>query len=293
MDINVGNDIRVNFTLKGIDNEDGNIKYIKCYFINTSATGKNCAKCYNHSFNHEAFPQYYNPTMYTIGNCGEHTYNVLPHYCQDPKKFIRENIITHTYKHNALFEGHTIITDPDKHQVSTYFSGHKQLLLGKYKLVVLLVMEHEDTWKKYQLHEYSFNFGEIFKLVKDGGKDGKIVIDLDDNTPTPPPPPSDPNYLWIGYVPSNCVINDKLDISSVNLDTFTTYNKTSGSGFTYCVPENNMHVVLVSTAKISSVKNDTSGFNIAIKYDGLHYGYNYYHFVNALRKTNPINITIS
>lgn len=268
--INVGNDIRVNFTLKGIDNEDGNIKYIKCYFINTSTTGKNCAKCYNHSFNHEAFPQYYNPTMYTIGNCGEHTYNVLPHYCQDPKKFIRENIITHTYKHNALFEGHTIITDPNNNKVSTYFSGHKQLLLGKYKLVVLLVMEHEDTWKKYQLHEYSFNFGELFKLVKDGGKDGKIVIDLDNNTPAPPP--SNPEYLWVGCISPNYVPNN---IASINLDNLTKTQQLTGK-FYYLPTEEDSIIVIASTKEIGTIIspiNTEMNFIRLGPYNGIYYAY--------------------
>lgn len=298
MDINVGNDIRVNFIIKNVDTGDSNIECVKCYFINTSTNNKNCNRCCGY----ESFPQYYDPTMYTIGSCGEHVYNVLPHTCHSHKKFLHEDIITHTYRNNALFEGHTIITNKEKFYVSSYFSGHNQTVLGTYKIVVIVVMKHEEGWKKYKLHEYSFNYGEQFKLVKDGGKGGPIEIDLDgpitdeppiDNPPQDDPTPQPPvnnDKLYIGFVTEDVVNNNA--ILDADLNTFSKYNRVSGT-FSYQAGFLNAYLTLVSSKKITSIKN-ALGLQMNFVYVGEHpTSHLHYYYFNKALATNLSQITIS
>lgn len=82
--IRIGNDIRLNLTLRGPqDYDQSNIKQIKCFLINEACDC--CGGCcdsgpcpINRRFPREPFPQFYTPTKYTLHSCGK------PQYYADP-----------------------------------------------------------------------------------------------------------------------------------------------------------------------------------------------------------------
>jgi len=75
MDIRIGNDIKMNLTLKGPNDFDkNNIKEVRCYLINTTLEDGCCCDggCpIERRFPREPFPQYYMPTPYTLHGCGK------------------------------------------------------------------------------------------------------------------------------------------------------------------------------------------------------------------------------
>lgn len=84
--IRIGNDIRLNLTLRGPqDYDQSNIKQIKCFLINEACGDFGCGGCcesgpcpIDRRFPREPFPQFYTPTRYTLHSCGK------PQYYADP-----------------------------------------------------------------------------------------------------------------------------------------------------------------------------------------------------------------
>ena len=75
--IRTGNDIKVIFTIKGPASTDTvNMKQLRVYFVNNSSETHCCVK----RFPKEPFPQFYEPTKYTVHGCGKFEYNVNPSY---------------------------------------------------------------------------------------------------------------------------------------------------------------------------------------------------------------------
>ena len=80
MNIRIGNDIRLNLTLSGIqDYNRANIKQLRCYLINTSLRDYQPEPCaITKRYPREPFPQYYSTSPYSLRNCGKPTYHVDP-----------------------------------------------------------------------------------------------------------------------------------------------------------------------------------------------------------------------
>lgn len=203
MNIRIGNDIKLEFTLRGPENVDFlNVKQMRCYLINTSTDNKNCACDIFKRFPREPFPQFYTPSKYTLHGCGRFEYNVNPSYTKcgyalssgfhdphywpcyngfgiNPGHFIDCHHGHHNYKsptylaHSELLEG--------ENKACAYFPACEQIMAGPYKFVVVLVL-YQDGWGKHNLHTYTIDYGTVFNLVCDeSGRDGDIIINLDEN----------------------------------------------------------------------------------------------------------------
>lgn len=203
MNIRIGNDIKLEFTLRGPENVDFlNVKQMRCYLINTSTDNKNCACDTFKRFPREPFPQFYTPSKYTLHGCGRFEYNVNPSYTKcgyalsngfhdphywpcyngfgiNPGHFIDCHHGHHNYKsptylaHSELLEG--------ENKACAYFPACEQIMAGPYKFVVVLVL-YQDGWGKHNLHTYTIDYGTVFNLVCDeSGQDGDIIINLDEN----------------------------------------------------------------------------------------------------------------
>lgn len=203
MNIRIGNDIKLEFTLRGPENVDFlNVKQMRCYLINISTDNKNCACDIFKRFPREPFPQFYTPSKYTLHGCGRFEYNVNPSYTKcgyalsggfhdphywpcyngfgiNPGHFIDCHHGHHNYKsptylaHSELLEG--------ENKACAYFPACEQIMAGPYKFVVVLVL-YQDGWGKHNLHTYTIDYGTVFNLVCDeSGKDGDIIINLDEN----------------------------------------------------------------------------------------------------------------
>lgn len=203
MNIRIGNDIKVNFTIK-IPKQDYslNIKQIRCYFINTSCENSQSYCDIVKRFPKEPFPQFYTPSKYTLHNCGKFEYNVDPYYTKcdysiydcfhdphwwpdyngfgiNPSHFIN---CFHHNNHNSDFPKYLAYSEilKEENRVSTYFPATKQIMAGTYKLVVVLVL-YEEGWNENNLHTCTTDYGNIFNLVcGDEGQSGDVVINLDE-----------------------------------------------------------------------------------------------------------------
>lgn len=214
MNIRIGNDIKMNLTIRGIgDYQQNNVKQIRCYLINTSLENKG-GECHPKRFPREPFPQYYTPTKYTVHNCGRWQYHIDPcnvkaEYCNYGDGFHDYHYWNH-YHGFGIYPGHFV--DPCCHhhhhhcdplvpgrrspfcflapskiaqgvnKIEAYFPARDQLYCGTYKLVVVLVL-YEDGWEKNDLHTYTLDYGVVFNIVdNEDGYFGNIIIDLDTNT---------------------------------------------------------------------------------------------------------------
>lgn len=228
--IKIGNDIKVLFKIKNIDDFDQmNIKQMRVYFVNqNSSSTSNCVK----RFPREPFPQFYTPSEYTLHNCGRFEYNVTPCYnkCEYAYCFPGFNDY-HLWDHYNGFgvkpehfcEPHhhccdeplqflaPSVIESGKNEVSSYFPACEQKFKGVYKMIVILVM-YEDGWCRNNLHTYTIDYGTIFELSdEDSAENGKIIIDLRDGEDTPVEPTK---QSYIGFDISS-------EPSTVNLNNFT------------------------------------------------------------------------
>lgn len=179
MDVNIGNDICVKFKLSNVKTaERADVKYIECYFINDD----NCDKIGN--IPGERFPQYCVPTEYTIRSCGHPTYNVNPcmrtcymqdHFCGfgvNARRFTcgKHKHCGRAYGCNIPFGWTTLDS------LKTYFPQYDQKYFGDYRFVVKVALR-EEGWGDDNIHEYTIDYGKLFKLVKHNGKSGDIEIE--------------------------------------------------------------------------------------------------------------------
>ena len=212
MDIRIGNDIKMNLTLKGPNDFDkNNIKEVRCYLINTTLEDGCCCDggCpIERRFPREPFPQYYMPTPYTLHGCGKPMYHVPPcnSKCEyacfggpftdyhwwpgyngfgpNPCKF--QNCCKHRPHPidpalDFRYLAPSMIAEGEN-RIETYFPAQDQRMCGTYKLVVVLVI-YESGWGKNNLHTYTIDYGDVFTLVDSGeGASGNVTIDVDTNT---------------------------------------------------------------------------------------------------------------
>lgn len=82
--VRIGNDIRLNLTLRGPRNfDEKSIKELRCYFINTSVTrcfGDRCIEsCCRKRYPWDCFPCHHNASSYLTNTCGRPCYHTYPH----------------------------------------------------------------------------------------------------------------------------------------------------------------------------------------------------------------------
>lgn len=212
--IRTGNDIKVIFTIKGPASTDTvNMKQLRVYFVN-----KFSDKChFVKRFPKEPFPQFYEPSKYTIHGCGRFGYNVRPSYNKCEYAVCSEGF--HDYHIWPSYNGFGIIPEkfhdschkpePEEftapfvleegsNDVSAYFPACQQKN-GIYRMIVVMTA-YESGWGKCNLHTYTIDYGDIFELTcKETGEQGNIVIDLRDVGPTPPPG-QDEHYIGFSSV---------------------------------------------------------------------------------------------
>lgn len=196
MNIRIGNDIKVTFTIKGPAKTDTiNMKSLRVYFVNGSSPQCPFVK----RFPSEPFPQFYTPSKYTIHGCGNYEYNVSPHYdkCEyavcsggfhdyhlwpsyngfgiTPKKF--GDCCEPTF--NDFVAPYTIEEDTNK--ISAYFPACKQKV-GSYRMVVIMTT-YESGWGKSNLHTYTIDYGYMFTIDNNElSIGGNVEIDGDSKT---------------------------------------------------------------------------------------------------------------
>lgn len=203
--IRIGNDIKVQFAIgESKDFNKLNIKQIRVYFVNQALDN---AQPPIKRFPLEPFPQFYEPTKYTLHGCGRFEYNVNPCYnkceyymgapgfndahlwpyyngfgvkpdhfvdccncpCCGPNKCPQSD--------PNMFLAPSIIEEKEGH-VAAYFPAHEQIIAGEYKMVVVLTL-YETGWGTENLHTHTIDYGTLFNLVTDeSGESGDIIIDI-------------------------------------------------------------------------------------------------------------------
>lgn len=202
MNIRIGNDIKVKFTIRGPQGFDKvNVKQMRVYFINTAFENEEQDCVIRRRFPREPFPQFYTPSKYSIHGCGPWSYHTNPRKCDyatflpgindphfwpyyngfglTPKKFIDCCSGPHKPKHkDPVYLAPSLLTE-EENGAEAYFPAHDQIMCGPYKMVVVLVM-YESGWGKHNLHTYTIDYGTLFNIVDDQtGIDGNIVINGD------------------------------------------------------------------------------------------------------------------
>lgn len=203
--IRIGNDIRLNMTLKGVsDYDSASIKQLRCYFTKVSnQSGQEHLDYINR-------PQYA-VGNYTLGTCGPNTYYAYPtnngifdpfhddcSFHHDAHWFPGYNgfgIKSKSYCNPGLkfdyLAPSTVLEE--KNRIACYFPAVEQRYLGVYKLTVVLVI-YQQGWGSHNLRTYTIDYGEVFELVGDAtGESGDIILDIDDVTPDTPDVPDDPD----------------------------------------------------------------------------------------------------
>lgn len=206
--IRIGNDIRLNLTLRGPRTYDrANIKQLKCYFINTSMLDYipvDCAHCCHPCDKHV------HGCGYMTNICGHPKYHVLPHcghhdcchndyYCSHDFRCMLDphgcnpaagpGILPPKYRkpYDAVnccaCEDFTYLAYsrvlPKANSIQCYFPAKDQMFCGIYKLVVQ-AMIYEPGWGRTDLHTYTMDYGDVLQLVDDkSGASGDITLDVD------------------------------------------------------------------------------------------------------------------
>lgn len=206
MNIRIGNDIKVKFTIRGPQGFDKvNVKQMQVYFINTTFENDERECIVKRRFPKEPFPQFYTPSKYSIHGCGPWSYHTNPRKCDyatclpgiidphiwpyyngfglTPDKFVDcpNGIISYKPKHlvnEPIYLAPSLLTE-ETSSAEAYFPAHEQIMCGPYKMVVVLVM-YENGWGKNNLHTYTIDYGVLFNIVDDStGITGNIIIDGD------------------------------------------------------------------------------------------------------------------
>lgn len=205
--IRIGNDIRLNLTLRGPRTYDrANIKQLKCYFVNTSMLDCFQADCQHYCRQCDKCVQ----RCRCIAKCDYPKYHVLPHCCY------------HDCCNNDFRCSHYFGCMPDPHgcnhaagscilppkckkpynavnccacddftylaysrvlqkanAIQCYFPANDQSFCGIYKLIVQVIV-YEPGWGRTDLHTYTIDYGDVIELVDDNtGVSGDITVDVD------------------------------------------------------------------------------------------------------------------
>ena len=191
--IRIGNDIRLNLTLRGpITYDQASIKKLACYLINTSVadfyTGETCCND-PHMYGHPCFDRCGCPQYHACPRCCRPYHHdcrlsgrgcnpcagapcMPPAYC---KPFDR---VLAGYDDKFCYTAYSKVL-PKANSIQCYFPAKDQLFCGVYKLVVVAEM-YEPGWGETDLHTYTMDYGEVLMLVNDNtGASGYITLDVD------------------------------------------------------------------------------------------------------------------
>ena len=207
--IRIGNDIRLNLTLRGPRTYNrANIKQLKCYFVNTSMIDSfqvDCQNCCNQCNKYAQGCGY-------ISRCCHPKYHVLPHCCYHDCRnndFRCSNYfgcITdhHVYnpavgncilppKYNKPYDAVSCCNCddftylaysrvlPKANAIQCYFPVNDQAFCGIHKLIIRVIV-YEPGWGRTDLRTYTMDYGDVIELVDDNtGISGDITVDVDTN----------------------------------------------------------------------------------------------------------------
>lgn len=206
MNIRIGNDIKIKFTLRGPYGYDKvNVKQMRCYLVNAAFENLPEEQNPHKHFPFEPFPQFHAPSKYAVKGCGHPHYNGLPYnicgystnFCSDFHDYhwwpfysgfgTRPDRFTDCHRpipdkkgpsFDTVFLAPSIVEEEDQ-KASAFFPACEQVLLGPYRLIVVLVV-WDQGWGRNNLHTYTLDYGIMFNLVDDEtGMDGNIIIDGD------------------------------------------------------------------------------------------------------------------
>ena len=208
--IRIGNDVRLNLTLRGPRTYDqANIKQLKCYLINTSMLDYFpvdcfCSKhvhgcgCVNDRCGHpkyHALPhcRYYDcchNDFYHYGcfcHCSHDFHCMLdPHGCNPaagpgilPPKYNKPyDAVNCCACEDFTYLAYSRVL-PKANSIQCYFPAKDQMFCGVYKLVVQALI-YEPGWGRTDLHTYTMDYGDVLQLVDDkSGASGDITLDVD------------------------------------------------------------------------------------------------------------------
>lgn len=212
--IRIGNDIRLNLTLRGPRTYDqANIKQLKCYLINTSMLDYFPVDCFCCKHVHGC--------GCVKDRCGHPKYHALPHcrYYDCCHNDFYHTDCCHDYFHHCSHDFHCMLDPhgcnpaagpgvlppkynkpydavnccacedftylaysrvlPKANSIQCYFPAKDQMFCGVYKLIVQ-AMIYEPGWGRTDIHTYTMDYGDVFQLVDDKtGASGDITIDAD------------------------------------------------------------------------------------------------------------------
>lgn len=171
--IRIGNDIQVRATLHELGEWGSiNIKSVCCYFVRiVDTTDKS------------KYPQYYEPTQYSMNCCGNQPYNIWPSNVSinDPHWFPGYNgfgVYSTPFEHTPNEFQAPVKLLQDKGRVEAFFPAQEQRYAGTYK-VIFVVSLYEYGWNVNNIRTYTIDKGEVFILSSDG-EDTSCIIDVDE-----------------------------------------------------------------------------------------------------------------
>lgn len=171
--IRIGNDIQVRATLHELGQWGSiNIKSVLCYFVRVEDTTDK-----------SKYPQYYEPTQYSMNCCGCSPYNVYPNnvIANDPHWFPGYNgfgVQSTPFEHTPNEYQAPVKLMQEEGRVEAFFPAQEQRYAGTYK-VIFIVSLYEYGWNINNIRTYTIDKGEVFKL-SDTGEDASCVIDVDE-----------------------------------------------------------------------------------------------------------------
>lgn len=203
-DVRIGNDIRIDAELRGINEYSrGAVKQIRAFLINKSD---------------QMQPKI--PVDVCRCNCGCRGYHFYPKHCCGcnpmfgpaplPNRFcFHNNWCCGNYCNRGCMNSYFI---PDRqldrylaiskltgeeNKIQVYFPAKDQLKCGTYKMVIVVSM-FESGWGKSDIHTYTIDYGDMFTLVDDEtGESGYIHIDADNASGHTP----DDDHDYSGTIP--------------------------------------------------------------------------------------------
>lgn len=271
MDIQIGNDITIQFSIGSLGIDETSIKRMTCWLMNMCACRTACR------FPLAPLSHQYIPNEYCVNTCGHPCYHVPPHFGGQYYVFHRHcNCHTHnccgmTYapcgnrwhqlgipRYHALHEPLSI---PMGYQC--YFPACDQLEVGKYRLIIEVEV-FEQGYGRNNIHTYTIDKGIVFTLVCGGsGMSGNISINLLGNE-------------YVGF--STAASANELSFDSLNPMQDLTERMTVNN------PAEGNYLWICSTKPITDVTS--SGFKVPLEEVEEKEGYYCYRSSNALQATS-------
>ena len=170
--VRIGNDIQVRATLTELgDWNSTNIKSICCYFVRIQEESKS------------KYPQYYEPSQYSMNCCGGYAYNTMPsNMCvTQPHWFPGYNgfgVNSTPFEHAPNEYRAPVRVMREEGRVEAFFPAPDQKYIGVYKTVFVVEL-YEYGWNINNTRVFTIDKGKSFELSDTSGSSSSIIIDLD------------------------------------------------------------------------------------------------------------------